>query len=613
MLSCPRCGVPYASPVEFCGLDGARLVEAEVDPLIGRTVDRYRIQRGIGDGAMARVYRAEHTYLKHSVALKVLFGEIGGNRHSAERFEREAQAAARIHHENVVSVVDFGVSQEGLTFLAMELLDGPTLAKELKRGPLPQERVIAIARDLAAGLAAAHELGYIHRDLKPGNVMLVERGGKDVAKILDFGLVRSFEDRESTRLTQTGQLFGTPTYMAPEQIGQGDVGPAADLYALGVIMYEMLSGKPPFTGPLSQVLARHLSVPPEPLPPMDGLEALVAKLMEKEPHLRFPNALSVLAALDRITAHRTEPPTEPVTNALTLSDAPATMAPIVIDAMPPPRTALSREQSKTSVIVAIGVAALIVVASTTISMLADERATAKRQARAVTPAGPVAVEDPPTRRVEAPPATTEPVVIKLPVRSAPTRLEATAAPVRKTAKAKPAEDPALDDALAWLEKTMRDGPKVAAAAPKAPAPAPKVDKARLARQRKRLTRGINARLTRRNLSRADGRTMVAGPWRRFEAAKRGDDEKKMVEAYDELSAAIAAIEVTDALVAQRIDATLEALKSVPEDKQDASFRSFEARWISLRESSRNTKSPGDRARVLADVATLQKQLTNAYE
>jgi len=140
-----------------------------------------------------------------------------------------------------------------------------------------------------------------------------------------------------------------------------------------------------------------------------------------------------------------------------------------------------------------------------------------------------------------------------------------------------------------------------------------VDKARLARQRKRLTRGINARLTRRNLSRADGRTMVAGPWRRFEAAKRGDDEKKMVEAYDELSAAIAAIEVTDALVAQRIDATLEALKSVPEDKQDASFRSFEARWISLRESSRNTKSPGDRARVLADVATLQKQLTNAYE
>lgn len=659
MLSCPRCGVPYASPVEYCGLDGDRLVEVDVDPLIGRTVDRYKIQRRIGDGAMARVYRAEHAFLKHPVAVKILFGEISSNRHFAERFQREAQAAAHIQHANVVSVLDFGISQEGLTFLAMELLDGHTLARVLKGGAFEVRRAMRIADDLASGLASAHGLGYIHRDLKPSNVMVLQRGGRETAKILDFGLVRSFEDRDSTRLTQTGQLFGTPAYMAPEQIGHGEVGPTADLYALGVIMYEMLSGEPPFSGPLSQVLARHLSVPPAPLPPMDGVEAIVDTLLQKEPHLRFQDAESVIAALDRVDAYRTEPPAEPVVDSMvldsmeaepifadpaTLSDVPSTMAPIGISVAPPPPAPAIGERTKTNALIAIGLAFLIVVGSTMISMLSDKRAAAISQRPKDGGLRVVAVADPTPIRYrpqqpKAPPMT-GPIVLEEVAASEPIETPAAppAMPPFETAQAAPAPVAAsrakaaasvdrpsddLDSAVQAIEATVERASKRAKPRPVKTEPPdqdeppqdPAVARARFQRLARRLDRGIASLLDRRKLHEDDVAALgepVAERWQAFDAAKAGEDEAVLLDTYDTLKAALSAAQVTPKVISRKLAGVLEQLKGVDPGAQDASFRSHEAKWIELQDRARTAQGPGELQRVLAEVHDLGRAFARTH-
>lgn len=305
-LSCPRCGCPYSKAQDHCGLDGERLQEFETDPLIGRSVDRYKILDRIGDGAMARVYRAEHVFLKQPCAVKILFGEIGANPTSAERFRREARAAGEIRQKNVVQVLDFGTSSEGLTFLAMELAEGMTLREALHRvGTFEPERARDVAKKIASGLGAAHDLGFVHRDLKPANIMLVEEAsGEEVAKILDFGLVRSMDDGDATELTRAGHVFGTPAYMAPEQITDAKVGPSADLYALGIITYEIIAGVPPFSGTARQQLGHHLATKPPPLPDCGELAMVVDKLLAKEPENRYVSAYELCDALDRANLGR---------------------------------------------------------------------------------------------------------------------------------------------------------------------------------------------------------------------------------------------------------------------------------------------------------------------
>ncbi len=301
---CLRCGLSYAPATEFCRLDGEKLVRRSEDPMLGRTLERYQIVAFIGSGAMARVYRARHAFLEQDYAVKILSGEIGSDRQLAERFRREALAASKIKHPNVGAVIDFGVSPEGLTFSVMELIHGESLAQRILRGPLDPPEAARIAKEIAGGLSAAHELGFVHRDLKPGNVMLSRADAGDVAKVVDFGLVRldSASDPETSRLTQTGQIFGTPMYMAPEQIAGAEVGPAADLYALGGILYEMLNGKPPFSGAFHLVLARQLSEKPAPIASFNGLGELALSLLEKTPEARPKSAAEVVAALDRILA-----------------------------------------------------------------------------------------------------------------------------------------------------------------------------------------------------------------------------------------------------------------------------------------------------------------------
>jgi serine/threonine-protein kinase len=293
--------------MERCGLDGEKLVECADDPLIGRDVDRYHVLEQLGHGAMARVYRAKHKFLGTESALKILLGQIAIDRTLAERFRREAQAVSRIKHKNVVAVTDFGVTDFGVTFLAMELLRGKSLAKLLKEeGSLAPRRAARIARQIALGLTAAAKLGFVHRDLKPGNVMMVEEDGEELAKVLDFGLVRLDDNDDVTKLTRSGQVFGTPAYMAPEQIEGVEVGPKADLYALGVMLYEMLTGAPPFVGNLQLVLALHLTEVPRPIPEHGALGEVAIHLLAKRPSERPSDADEVARCLEPLEKKASE-------------------------------------------------------------------------------------------------------------------------------------------------------------------------------------------------------------------------------------------------------------------------------------------------------------------
>jgi len=301
MLACPRCGSTYQREVVYCGLDGEKLVHVESDPLLGRTIDRYAIEGVLGDGGMARVYRARHVHLAQPFAVKVLFGDMASDRGLAERFRREAMSAAQIKHPNVVAVTDFGVSPEGLSFMAMELLTGPTLNEVRRQGPTPltPARIAALMKQIVAGLGAAHALGFVHRDLKPKNIMVVNEGITQLVKILDFGLVRTI-DTGDARLTQQGQIFGTPAYMAPEQISEAEVDARTDLYALGAILYELLSGRPPFVGTMTEIFRKHLYEAPAPLSDVSGLGELAMVLLSKEKNARPRGAQEVLEIIDSL-------------------------------------------------------------------------------------------------------------------------------------------------------------------------------------------------------------------------------------------------------------------------------------------------------------------------
>jgi serine/threonine-protein kinase len=303
MLACPRCGSSYSKDQEFCGIDGERIRELDVDPMIGRTIDRYKITGPLGDGGMARVYRARQIYLEQDFAMKLLLGDFASDKNLARRFQREAQAASKIKHPNVVTTIDFGITPEGLIFMAMELLEGKTLTEAIRaEGAMPPARAAYLVRQIAAGLSAAHALGFVHRDLKPKNVMLVGPERQETAKILDFGLVQVTQDpglvTDATNLTRQGQVFGTPAYMSPEQCAGGVVGPEADIYGLGVILYQLLSGIVPFSGTSAQIAMHHLGTPPPPLSDYDGLGPLAMRMLSKKPADRPSSTEEVIEALD---------------------------------------------------------------------------------------------------------------------------------------------------------------------------------------------------------------------------------------------------------------------------------------------------------------------------
>jgi serine/threonine-protein kinase len=279
------------------------------DPLIGRVLsERYRIVRKIGEGGMGCVYQAEHALIEKKIALKVLFQDLTRRADLVARFLQEAKSASRIGHENVIDISDFGQSPEGLVYIAMEYLDGHDLGRTLRAEKVIYwQRARPILMQITKALRAAHEHGIIHRDMKPENVFLVQREGRpDFVKVLDFGIAKVVTtDDEGPRLTQTGMIFGTPEYMSPEQAQGHQPDQRVDVYAVGCIMYHMLTGSVPFTADsFMGILTKHLLEPVVPprkrRPDLDILpevEAVCLRAMEKERDKRFPDMDSFYRAL----------------------------------------------------------------------------------------------------------------------------------------------------------------------------------------------------------------------------------------------------------------------------------------------------------------------------
>ena len=275
---------------------------------------RYQIESVLGQGGMGDVYLVRHTVMRKRLALKLLRPEISHVAEFAARFEREAMAAANIDHPHVAAATDCGKAEDGTFFLALEYVEGQSLRQALQGGPLPLTRALHIAHQVASAMVRAHELGITHRDLKPENIMLTRRDGDaDFVKVLDFGLAKLSAgatpgDTAATaqKLTQLGEIFGTPQYMAPEQTTGGEADGRTDLYALGMILFEMLAGRLPFDGNnISDFLRHQLATP---LPPLrkrapqievpERIEALVRRLCEKRPEDRFQSAEQFLEALE---------------------------------------------------------------------------------------------------------------------------------------------------------------------------------------------------------------------------------------------------------------------------------------------------------------------------
>jgi serine/threonine-protein kinase len=278
------------------------------EALEARKLGQYQLKRRLGAGGMGEVYLAEHVLLRRPCAVKLIRPERAGDPHVLRRFLREVQVTATLTHPNTVQVFDYGQTEDGTLYYAMEYLPGLTLDELVTRdGPLPPGRAVFLLRQLCGALTEAHAVGLIHRDLKPANVILGARGGQpDVAKLLDFGLVQCpVADGSETRLTHAGLIFGTPAYMSPEQAaGRLDLDARSDLYSLGAVAYYLLTGRPPFVRPtLVQTVTAHLT---DPVPPPSefrpgipaDLAAVVMSCLEKKAECRPPSAAELERRLD---------------------------------------------------------------------------------------------------------------------------------------------------------------------------------------------------------------------------------------------------------------------------------------------------------------------------
>lgn len=275
------------------------------DPLIGTIIgDRYRVEAELGSGGMGTVYRAEHVMMEKRVALKVLHPNLAVVGSVMDRFQREAVALSRIEHPNVVAATDFGKLKNGSYYLALEYVDGHNLAETLQaEGLLDVRRTLNISHQIAEALNAAHGHGIVHRDLKPHNVMLSGQPGAETVKVLDFGLAKLRSKTIEGSTANIGSVFGTPHYMAPEQVASTNVDARADLYSLGIMMYEMLTGRRPFDADSpAMVLDLQMSAAAPPLPEHlpDAVRELVSALMQKLPEGRPESAMVVAQRIDAI-------------------------------------------------------------------------------------------------------------------------------------------------------------------------------------------------------------------------------------------------------------------------------------------------------------------------
>jgi serine/threonine-protein kinase len=270
--------------------------------LVGQLLDgRFELLHRIGEGGMGVVYKAAEKSSGRVLAIKVLNPYMAGDPNWVQRFYNEAKATSALRHPNTIEMFEFGQTREGVLFLAMELLDGLSLRAAINQGPMPPVRVLNVLAQSCASLSEAHAVGIIHRDMKPDNIFLLNRNGREHIKVLDFSVAKLLADRGFR--TAAGMVFGTPEYMSPEQGRGRQLDSRSDLYALGCIGYEMLLGRVPFTdtNPMA-ILQAHMTAPPPPLPPSvpAGLQEILLRCLDKEPGRRYPTALQMQEACEAV-------------------------------------------------------------------------------------------------------------------------------------------------------------------------------------------------------------------------------------------------------------------------------------------------------------------------
>lgn len=313
---CPTCQQKYPEDTEFCAQDGTRLEEMQDeggDALIGRVLDsRWVIEEQIGEGGMGAVYLASQRSVDRKVAIKTLRPELCNSREFVDRFFREARVASTIAHPHCVTILDFGQTDDGILYLAMEYLEGMPLTHRLRHPDMSVREIVQICMQIASALAAAHDGNIIHRDLKPDNVFLLSiSDGSTFIKVLDFGIAK--DTSSDDQMTKTGQVFGTPEYMSPEQCRGNQIDGRSDLYSLGCILYRMLGGHPPFESdtPMA-VLVSHVSEQPRHVRELidradvpDALIDLCMRLLAKDPNDRPDDAQAVRNELESIIDNTT--------------------------------------------------------------------------------------------------------------------------------------------------------------------------------------------------------------------------------------------------------------------------------------------------------------------
>lgn len=318
MKRCPQCGQHFSAEGRFCPFDRTPLVRAvDWDPTddstLGQTIDgRYLVEAVIGEGGMGRVYRVQHVTLGKRFALKALRRDLAEDPEIAARFTHEARTAASVTHPGLVQILDFGHLPTGQAYFVMELLDGVPLSALLRRyGALPPIRAANLVERIAEALAAVHDAGVIHRDLKPDNLHVRVLEDHDQVKIVDFGLAKVIG---GTKMTREGIVFGTPYYMSPEQASGEATDQRADIYALGVLFYELLTGQVPFEADSYEgVLTQQITA--DPIPPsqvlaipgqLEDLEKIVLRCLEKDPARRFQKLAELRAAFQGISPETRE-------------------------------------------------------------------------------------------------------------------------------------------------------------------------------------------------------------------------------------------------------------------------------------------------------------------
>jgi eukaryotic-like serine/threonine-protein kinase len=303
----PEASLDIPPPAE---VEREKLPAGAKDPYIGTTFDhRYKIEQLLGEGGMGFVYLARHKVIDKKVAIKVLRADMAKDREILDRFLQEAKSASSIGNPHIVDISDFGDLPDGSTYFVMEYLEGQSLTQVMEAGARSSlERICHIGIQIADGLAAAHQRGIVHRDLKPDNIFVVHRGSDhDFVKIVDFGIAK-VAGSSNTKLTKAGQVFGTPHYMSPEQAAGAPVDHRADIYALGVILYEVMAGQLPFNADnFMGILTQHMYKAPVPIralvpapecPP--SLEAVILKCLSKKPEGRYQSMEDLGADIERV-------------------------------------------------------------------------------------------------------------------------------------------------------------------------------------------------------------------------------------------------------------------------------------------------------------------------